>query len=234
MALIGLAHRGDWSKAPENTLAAFAAAERAGADMIELDVQRTADGAIVVVHDDTLERVWSVPRAVAELTLAEVRAVGGDEDDDRIPELSEVLERFDLPIMLDYKEETDAVEPALAEVRAAGAVERVVWAGHNLVGHRRLRELEPDARIALSWTNATPPSERLLAELGVEWFNPDWRIVEPEVVDSMHELGLAVSTWTVDDRASMVRLLDLGVDALISNNVRDLVAVLGERRAAAC
>ena len=234
MAPIGLAHRGDWSNAPENTLAAFAAAERAGADMIELDVQQTADRAVVVVHDETLERVWSVPRAVADLTLDEIRAVGSGEDDGRIPALSEVLARFDLPIMLDYKEETAVVEPALAEVRAADAVDRVIWAGHNLVGHRLLRELEPEARIALSWTNATPPSERLLGELGVEWFNPDWRIVEPDVVDAMHELGLAVSTWTVDDRAGMVRLLDLGVDALISNNVHELVDVLGERRAATC
>jgi glycerophosphoryl diester phosphodiesterase len=229
---IGLAHRGDWSTYPENTLAAFAAAERAGADMIELDVQRTADGGVVVLHDETLERIWGVARPVAELTLAEVRAVRAGRE--RIPELCEALEAVALPIMLDYKEESAVLEPALAEVRAAGAVDRVIWAGHNLEGHRQLRELEPDARIALSWGGRTPPSDDLLDSLGVEWFNPSWDVVEPAVVEAMHERGLLVSAWTVDDQATMARLLDLGVDALITNCIADLVALLDGRKATAC
>src|SRR5689334_17380158 len=141
---LSLAHRGDWSASPENTLAAFAAAEQAGADMIELDVQLTADGAVVVLHDDTLDRVWGVARAVVDLTLEEVREAAHGEH--RTPTLAVVLDAVALPIMLDYKEETGVVEPALAEVRRAGAVERTVWAGHNLEGHALLRRLEPGAR----------------------------------------------------------------------------------------
>ena len=106
---LALAHRGDWSGSPENTLAAFAAAQRAGADMIELDVQLTADGALVVHHDRTLERVWGVDAAVSELRLDEIRAIG--EGDARIPELSEVLTACPLPVMLDYKEQEPVVEP---------------------------------------------------------------------------------------------------------------------------
>jgi glycerophosphoryl diester phosphodiesterase len=223
---LSLAHRGDWSASPENTLAAFAAAERAGADMVELDVQLTADGAVVVLHDVTLDRVWGVPRAVAELTLDELRGVRHGEHG--IPTLAEVLEAVALPIMLDYKEESGAVEPALAEVRRAGAVERTIWAGHNLEGHALLRRLEPDARIALSWSNATPPSERLLRDLGAEWFNPSWDVLEPELVRSMHDLGFGVSTWTVDDEATMRRVLDLGVDAVITNRIGALVPLLQE------
>lgn len=221
-----LAHRGDWSEAPENTLAAFAAAERAGADMVELDVQLTADGAVVVHHDRTLERVWGVRAAVAELSLREIRAIG--EGDARVPELHEALAACALPVMLDYKEQEPVVEPALAEVRRAGALGRVLWAGHNLVGHRLLRELEPAARIALSWTGRTPPAEGLLDELGVEWFNPEWDVVERDVVDAMHARGLKVSTWTVDDAATMRRVVDLGVDAVITNRVGMLVALLAE------
>ncbi len=223
---LALAHRGDWSGSPENTLAAFAAAQRAGADMIELDVQLTADGALVVHHDRTLERVWGVDAAVSELRLDEIRAIG--EGDARIPELSEVLTACPLPVMLDYKEQEPVVEPALADVRDAGAMGRVLWAGHNLVGHRLIRELEPAARIALSWTRRTPPSDRLLDDLGVEWFNPEWDVVERDVVEAMHARGLKVSTWTVDDEATMRRVLDLGVDAVITNRVGALVALLTE------
>jgi glycerophosphoryl diester phosphodiesterase len=223
---VTLAHRGDWSTVPENTLAAFAAAERAGADMVELDVQVTADGAVVVLHDETLQRIWGVPRAVAQMTLDEVREVRSGEHG--IPTLAEALAACTLPVMLDYKEESGAVEPALAEVRAADAVDRVIWAGHNLEGHALLRSLEPAARIALSWTNATPASERLLRDLGVEWFNPAWELVDPELVELMHGRGVGVSTWTVDDEAVMRGVLDAGVDAVITNRIGALVALLEE------
>jgi glycerophosphoryl diester phosphodiesterase len=194
--------------------------------MIELGVQLTADGAVVVLHDETLHRVWGVPRAVVEMTLDEVREVSHGEHG--IPTLAEVFEAVPLPVMLDYKEESGAVEPALAEVRRAGAVERTIWAGHNLDGHALLRRLEPDARIALSWSHATPPSERLLRDLGVEWFNPSWDVLEPELVEAMHRLGFGVSTWTVDDEATMRRVLDLGVDAVITNRIGALVPLLEE------
>lgn len=233
MAPIGLAHRGDWSSAPENTLAAFAAAERAGADMIELDVRRTRDGVAVVLHDRTLDRVWGVSRAVGDLTLEEVQAVGTGRDDGRIPTLREVLDATALPVMVDYVD-TDVVEPALADVRRAGAVERALFAGGNLDGHRLLRSLEPDARIALTWDRATRPSERLLADLEPEYFNPPWELVDDRVVADMHDRGLLVSAWTVDDPATMSMLLDLGVDAVTTNRIADLVPLLGERRAAAC
>jgi glycerophosphoryl diester phosphodiesterase len=233
VAPIGLAHRGDWSGVPENTLAAFAAAERAGADMVELDVRRTRDGVAVVLHDRTLERVWSVPRAVRDLTVEEVRAIGTGRDDGRIPTLREALEASSLPVMVDFVD-TDVVEPALAEVRRAGALDRALFAGGNLDGHRLLRSLEPEARIALTWNQATRPSDELLAGLDVEYFNPPWELVDDRVVADMHDRGLLVSAWTVDEPAAMSMLLDLGVDAVTTNRIGELVPLLAERRSAAC
>jgi glycerophosphoryl diester phosphodiesterase len=227
VAPIGLAHRGDWSGAPENTLAAFAAAERAGADMVELDVRRTRDGVAVVLHDRTLERVWGVPRAVRDLTVEEIRAIGSGRDDGRIPTLREALEASSLPVMVDFVD-TDVVEPALAEVRRAGALDRALFAGENLDGHRLLRSLEPEARIALTWNQATRPSDALLAELDVEYFNPPWELVDAERIELMHDRGYKVSTWTVDDPHEMQRVIDCGVDAIVTNRVRALVALLAE------
>ncbi|HEX7083758.1 MAG TPA: glycerophosphodiester phosphodiesterase [Gaiellaceae bacterium] len=224
--MLANAHRGDWSVSRENTLAAFAAAEQAGADMIELDVRLAADGGVAVLHDRTLERVWGMSRAIAELTLDELREIG-------VPGLRETLAATELPVMVDYVD-FDVAEPALEEVRRAGAVERALFAGGNLEGHRRLRELEPAARIALTWTTRTPPSDELLDELEPEYFNPAWELLQPALVEAMHERGLRVSAWTVDEPATMAAMLDLGVDLLTTNRVAELVALLADRGAARC
>jgi glycerophosphoryl diester phosphodiesterase len=214
---LALAHRGDWSEAPENTVAAFQAAERAGADMIELDVRRTADGNVVVMHDPTLERVWGSPLVVAEATLDEVCAIGG-------VSLEEALACVDLPVMVDFTL-ADVVEPALAVI---GDLDRVVFSGGNVEGHRRLRARAPSARIALTWTEHELPSASLLEELGIEYFNPPWELVDAPVVESMHDRGYKVSTWTVDDPREMRRVVECGVDAVVTNRVSELVALLAE------
>lgn len=226
MRPLAIAHRGDPHAFRENTLPAFAAAERCGADMVEIDVRRTADGAVVVLHDRTLERLWGDPRACSELTLADVRAAGADGC--RIPELAETLAAVPLPLMVDYVDE-DVVEPALAAIRAAGALERVLFAGGNLAGHRLLRSLAPEARIALTWEEREPPPEALLDELAVEYFNPPWELLEEAVVAAMHGRGTRVSTWTVDRREAMELVLDRGADAVITNRIGRLVELLGER-----
>jgi glycerophosphoryl diester phosphodiesterase len=214
--VLALAHRGDWSEAPENTLAAFAAAERAGADMIELDVRVTADGAVAVLHDPTLERVWGRPQAVAGLTRGELG---------EIPELADALAAVRIPVMVDYTL-ADVVEPALEAIERAGALDRVLFSGANIEGHRRIRELAPEAHIALTWEEGLPPPDELLEELRIEYFNPPYQLVTSERVALMHDRGLLVSTWTVDSATEMERVLDAGVDAVISNRVGELVRVI--------
>ena len=221
---LAIAHRGDPYAFRENTLAACVAAVEAGADMVEIDIGVTADGAVVVLHDPTLERLWGVPRAVAEMTLAEVRAVG--DGDCRIPELREVLDATPVPLMVDYTS-SDVVVPALEVLVAADALGRALFSGENVVGHRRIRERAPQARIALTWTSRDLPPDDLLADLDVEYVNPSWELVEPHLVEAVHDRGLSVSTWTVDAPAEMARLLDLGVDAVITNRIASLVALLG-------
>jgi glycerophosphoryl diester phosphodiesterase len=222
---LALAHRGDWSEAPENTVAAFQAAERAGADMVELDVRRTADGHVVVMHDPTLERVWGSPLAVADSTLAELRAVRVEEH--RIVTLEEALGCVELPVMVDFTL-VDVVEPTLAVIRDADALDSVLFSGGNVAGHRRVRALAPSARIALTWTDRELPPATLLEELGIEYFNPPCELLDAQVVESMHDRGYNVSTWTVDDPCVMRRVVDCGTDAVVTNRVRELVALLEE------
>jgi glycerophosphoryl diester phosphodiesterase len=195
--------------------------------MLELDVRCTADGAVAVVHDRTLERIWGLRRDVAATTrdtLRELRVDGHG-----IPTLAEALEATTLPVMVDYTL-ADVVEPALEVVESAGALDRVVFSGGNVEGHLRLRSLAPRARIALTWDEREPPADGLLDELAPEFFNPCGEFGIEPFVDAMHDRGLKVSTWTIDDEREMRRAIDLGVDAVITNRIETLVALLAEAR----
>jgi glycerophosphoryl diester phosphodiesterase len=215
---IAIAHRGDPVAERENTLPAFTSAVREGADMIELDLRRTRDGEIVVLHDATLSRLWGVARPVADLDLAAVREIGDGQL--RIPTFREVLAHIDVPMMVDLNAET--VEGALNEVRQADAVARALFVTGNVAALRHLRNLAPEARIGLTWVAQEPPPPALLRELGAEYWNPMFRLVTPERVDAVHAMGLKVSTWTVDKPRHMARVVAAGVDAIVSNQIRQL------------
>ncbi|MGH2934226.1 MAG: glycerophosphodiester phosphodiesterase, partial [Gaiellaceae bacterium] len=219
------AHRGDWSEHRENTLAAFAAAVAAGADMIELDVRRTADNRAVVVHDRTLDRVWGVARRVAGLSRDEAAGLG-------IPDLAQALATIPahVQVMVDYEDE-DVAELALADVVEAASLGRVVFSGDCFAGHRRIRGLAPDARIAVTWARDVPCPDELLDELGAELYNPSGNVLgrDPGAVERMHARDTQVSVWTIDERPDMEWFLDLGVDLIITNRVATLVGLLGTR-----
>jgi glycerophosphoryl diester phosphodiesterase len=222
VSVLAIAHRGDPITQRENTVPAFSAAVAAGADMIELDVRCTADGAAVVVHDATLERIWARPSRVAELTAGEVRAVG-------IPDLSQALAAIPetVQVMVDYEERAVA-EPALDAVLAAGALGRCVFSGDCYAGHRALRARERDVRIACTWTSDDPCPDALLDELRAEFWNPSGDILarHPDEIERMHRRGTGVSVWTIDRREDMQHFLDLDVDAIITNRVVDLIGLL--------
>lgn len=215
---IAIAHRGDPVAARENTVPAFTAAVREGADMIELDLRRTRDEEIVVLHDATLSRLWDVDCKVADLDLAAVRQIGSGKT--RIPTFGEVLEQISVPVMVDLNAET--VDGALREVRRAGAMDRALFVTGNVAALRHLRHLAPEARIGLTWVEREPPPPALLGELGAEYWNPMFRLVTAERVADVHRMGLKVSTWTVDKPRHMARVIAAGVDAIVSNQIRTL------------
>jgi len=215
---IAIAHRGDPVAERENTLPAFTSAVQEGADMVELDLRRTRDGEIVVLHDATLSRLWGDERNVADVDLASLREIGNGEM--RIPSFRELLHHIDVPMMVDLNAET--VEGALDEVRQADAMTRALFVTGNVAALRHLRRLAPDARIGLTWVKQEPPPLALLQELGAEYWNPMFRLVTPDRVAEVHRIGLKVSTWTVDKPRHMARVVAAGVDAIVSNQIRQL------------
>jgi glycerophosphoryl diester phosphodiesterase len=215
---LAIAHRGDPVAERENTLPAFLSAVREGADMVELDLRRTRDGEIVVLHDATLMRLWGDGRKVADLDLAAVRGIGDGQT--RIPTFGEVLDQIDVPLMVDLNAPT--VEGALHEVRRAAAMARALFVTGDVAALRHLRDLAPDARIGLTWVAQEPPPPALLQELGAEYWNPMFTLVTSARVAEVHDMGLKVSTWTVDKPRHMGGVLAAGVDAIVSNRIRRL------------
>jgi len=218
-----IAHRGDPVAHRENTLPAFHAARTARADMIELDLRRTKDGAIVVLHDQTLERLWGLQASVGDLDLAAVQALG--EGELRIPTFAQVLEAVALPLMVDFTRR-EVVEGAWAAVVEAEALERSLFVTGNVPALRMLRGLSPEARIGLTWTEGTEPPLDLLEELDAECWNPWFGHVTEEAVAAVHATGRQVSTWTVDTEEDMARVVCAGVDAVVSNRVGALMSFL--------
>lgn len=194
--------------------------------MLELDLRRTADGAIVVLHDQSLLRLWELDASVGDLSLEEVAGLGAGAV--RIPTLRQVLDAVppEVELMVDFTRR-EVVAGALDQAEAAGALARCLFVTGNVEALRLLRGLSARARIGLTWTEGTDPPLGLLHELGAEYWNPMHSFVTPEGVGAVHAAGRRVSTWTVDTREDMARLVADGVDAVVSNRVAELVAFLG-------
>jgi glycerophosphoryl diester phosphodiesterase len=223
-APLAIAHRGDPVGARENTMAAFVSAVDAGADMVELDLRRTRDGEIVVLHDATLNRLWGVDRAVDTMELSEVTSLGSGAL--RIPTLERVMEAVEVEVMVDFTR-ADVVDGALKVIGGAGALHRSLFVTGNVDALHLLRRSAPDARIGLTWNDDGPPPIELLGDLGAEYWNPAFWLVTAERVRAAHEAGYRVSTWTVDDREDMTRMIGAGVDGLVTNQIVRLMGLLG-------
>jgi glycerophosphoryl diester phosphodiesterase len=221
-----LGHRGASAHVVENTMAAFARAGADGADGVELDVRLTADGALVVFHDDDLRRLAERPERVDRLTLAEVAAVRL-RDGHRIPILDAVL--GDLPALLVNVEIKSpgprgvvaAVRAVAAAVARTGAGERVVVSSFDPAVVLAVRLVAPTLRTGLLFhREQRRPLRRawLAPVLRPYAVHPDRALVDRETVGRWRRAGRAIHVWTVDGEAEVRRLGALEVDALISND----------------
>jgi len=242
-APLAIAHRGGTESAPENTVAAFRAATDVGFRHLETDVHLTADGVLVAFHDDELDRVTNGAGRLAALSWAEVSdaRIGGTEP---IPTLDELLETFpDTNFNIDPKSD-DAVLALVSTLRRHDALARVCVGAFSDDRLRRLRSLVgPDlctaagpreitgligsARIGRTTTGRVATTAYRCLQVPVRHLKVE--IVTPQLISAAHDRGLHVHVWTIDDPGEMDRLLDLGVDGIMTDRPSVLRGVL-ERR----
>jgi glycerophosphoryl diester phosphodiesterase len=244
------AHRGGAALRPENTIAAFDNGLSLGADGLELDVHLSRDGVVVVHHDATLDRTTSARGPLAALTAQELAGVDaghwfrGDGTFPYrgrgfgIPRLREVLVRYPgVPIIIELKvNDPQLAEGAVEDVRAAGAVERVSFGSFGWRVLNAVRTREPgistgasreEARWALyrSWIR-WPLRRPAYREFQVPERSGSTTIVSRRFIEHAHRASLPVKVWTVDDAADIRRLMEWGVDGIISDRPDVAVGVV--------
>ncbi|MCC6850444.1 MAG: glycerophosphodiester phosphodiesterase [Deltaproteobacteria bacterium] len=229
MGFLAIAHRGASGRAPENTHASFAAALALGAEAIELDCQLSADGELVVIHDETLDRTTDGRGPVGDRTWEELaRLDAGAWFDasyagERIPRLDDVLARVRdralLNVEIKSARDVGAIEAKLAALVAhADATEWVVFSSFHWDALRTLRATAPWARLGVLCDDDPRRGGLALAlELRGEAIIPGRRWIDAGVVAEAHARGLDVWVWTVNEPGEMRRLLALGVDGLFSD-----------------
>lgn len=230
-----IAHRGGRTYQPENTMAAFAQAVDDGVDWLEFDVQMSRDGALVVIHDETVDRTTNGTGAVGDLTLSELMALdaGGGQ---RIPTFSEVIdfaEQEGMRILPEAKSPRlyPGLEAAMIdEIVAAGYRDRTVVQSFDAKALDTLHRLDPDLRLCalygqgvLSIDAEQPGDAQFVCPMA------EMVVLNPAMIRSAHANGRQVFAWfgRLENPTTMRTLLELGVDGLIVDDQRELLEILG-------
>ncbi|GGS01423.1 glycerophosphoryl diester phosphodiesterase [Streptomyces humidus] len=220
-------HRGDPYRFRENTIDSLRSALDRGADAVECDVRLTRDGVPVLLHDETLKRLWGLDRPLRSLSAAEVSGLTAG----AVPTLAEALAATDdSRLMLDLpgtREERTA-RRIVDVVREAGAADRVHYCA-DAVAMLAVRAADPSAEIALTCTSLAPPRPALLAVVKPRWLNYRFSLVDRDLAARVHHDGFLLSVWTPDTRRALRRLIALGVDSVTTNRI-DVLTALRERR----
>lgn len=222
--MLNIAHRGASGRFPENTLKAFGAAIEAGAQMCELDVQLTSDGALVVIHDDTVDRTTDGRGPVRAMTLYELKRLdagiryGRDFKGERIPTLEEVIALADGRCGLNIEIKSAGVERKVCEaIIAHRALSTAMVSSFDWDALAVVRHFEPRVRVGLLGSRWPARLVGAAFEMSAEAINPRSDIVTEDLCIAAHERNLSVYPWTVDEPHEMRRLIAFGVDGIMTN-----------------
>ncbi len=249
------AHRAGAALAPENTLAAVRNALGLDVDYIELDLHVSRDGAVVVIHDATLDRTTNGRGFVRETALADIQRLdagswfGARFAGERVPTLREVLDVIrghgGERVRLNLETKYDARGPAppanfeelvLEQLRAAGLSGRAIIQSFHYPSIVRVKTLDPSIATAALRSPVNPPLDPVaeVRAARADVYSPGFRLVTRESLEALHRAGIPVVPWTVNEPADMERLLALGIgrmrgDGIITDHPDRLIGVLRAR-----
>ncbi|CAM3927584.1 glycerophosphodiester phosphodiesterase [Mesobacillus zeae] len=229
-----VAHRGASGYAPENTIAAFDKAVDMKADYIEIDVQRSKDGKLVVIHDTTVDRTTDGTGAVKDLTFEQLRSLDAGSfkapefAGEKIPTFEEVLDRYHgkagILIELKAPEKYSGIEEEVALQLKARNLDKpqnnkIIIQSFNFDSVKKINTLLPKVPVGVLTSSRAHTTDQALKEFATyaDYFNPSYGIVTKELVDKVHGLGMGISSWTVRSPEAAQFLIDMKVDAIITD-----------------
>jgi len=249
------AHRGSSGSAPENTLASFEMAVEADADILEMDVHATSDGHIVVMHDEMVEGTTNGKGAISKFKLAELRELDAGYrfslDKGKtfpyrgkgvtVPTLQEVAERFpDVPFNIEIKQNEPRIEnETFALLDGLGHADRTLLASEKDYLIERIRPLDSGLptnfcssealefiqRLTQNdWDGYDPPGNAL--QIPEEYYG--MQLLTKELMEAAHSLNVEVHIWTVNEEADMRRMLEIGVDGIMTDHPERMTKVVRE------
>ncbi|KAA9301702.1 MULTISPECIES: glycerophosphodiester phosphodiesterase [Aerococcus] len=240
-----LAHRGYSSKYPENTMLAFREAYAAGADGLELDVQLSRDGQVVVCHDERIDRTSNASGRIMDYSLAELKSFDfsngfasiGPSEDLQIPTLEEVLQWLQgnhMVLNIELKTNQYAY-PGLAEkvvdlVQQYKCAPRVLISSFNHYSIQEVKALAPDLACAFLEVNSLISPGLYCQAHGVDYYHPHFFAINDTMLENLHDKGIKVNVWTVDGLNLASDLMDKGINGLITNDPASLRALLNSRK----
>lgn len=228
--MIIFAHRGFSGLYPENTMLAFRKAAEVGCDGIELDVQLTKDGVIVIMHDETIDRTTNGKGNLRDYTYEELCAFDccgkftGMYDFQRIPTLQEYLEwvkdtglltNIELKNSVYYYENLE--EKVIDMVRELGMEDRVIFSSFNLVSVTKCKRMIPEIPMGFLSETRVDNMGAFAKEYQVEYYHPDKSYLTENQVEDCHRKGIGVNVWTVNKKTDMERMAEWKVDGIFTN-----------------
>lgn len=235
------AHRGACKYAPENTIAAFELALEQGADAIELDAKLSADGKVVVIHDQSVDRTTDGNGRVNKLTLPELKKLDAGSFFDskfageRIPTLDEVFESVGKRIFINveltnYASRNDELVPLVADIVKRHEIQKnILFSSFAPVNLRRAQQLLPEVPVGLlAFTGIMGVLNRsgYFLKLSPKILHPYLADVSQRLVAREHERGRRVHVWTVNEESDLRRMKELGVDGVFTDDPITALRVL--------
>ena len=226
-------HRGAYHFAPENTLHSFQKAAEMGAGGIELDIQLTRDAQIVVIHDETIQRVSSGHGYVKDFTLSELRKFNFNKrgitkplwmDIPTLEEALQLLEPTEITVNIEFKTGTiwyeGIEEKALKLAERFNMLNNIVWSSFNHYSVQKVKNFIPEARTALLCGGAVTSTASQCEVLGAEALHPHVRQLRyPGLVDDCHNRNIKVRPYPVDSPEDLRYAFSLGLDAVFTNRI---------------
>lgn len=222
-------HRGASIRAPENTLKAFNLAFKEGANGIEFDIRLSTDNEIVVIHDETIDRTSNSSGKVNSLTLEKLQKFDFGEGE-KIPTLKEVLTKFGNKHWLNIEIKEEGLELILVDLlKNLKVKEKIVISSFLLPTLIKIKELAPEIPTGYLYEFHLNDLDGLLDEVSINGIHPVKENITKKIIQEAHQKNLAVRAWTVDDPKMAQKLAENGIDGIITNNPKGIIAALSKK-----